>query len=181
MQLKPGVERALWLQRNADAERQRREALGKCFGLRVARLFSEVQPLASACMWRGFEPQVQQAPLASGARGRQPRSNFQSPSAGGQAVCNRPNNHLDNPTGSRPESASPAEHRPRKDSVAVRAAPQITATPNNGLQLTRAARCAPSPSDWGQSLRAALAAEAGCCTLVEDPTHGRGVFAARAE
>jgi hypothetical protein len=35
---------------------------------------------------------------------------------------------------------------------------------NNGLQLTRAARCAPSPSAWGQSLRAALAAEAGCST-----------------
>jgi hypothetical protein len=33
---------------------------------------------------------------------------------------------------------------------------------NNGLQLTRAARCAPSPSAGGQSLRAALAAEAGC-------------------
>ena len=32
---------------------------------------------------------------------------------------------------------------------------------NNGLQLTRSARSAPSPSDWGQSLRAALAAEAG--------------------
>ena len=39
----------------------------------------------------------------------------------------------------------------------------MRARPNNGLQLTRAARCAPSPSDWGQSLRAALAAEAGCC------------------
>jgi len=36
---------------------------------------------------------------------------------------------------------------------------------NNGLQLTRSARCAPSPSDWGQSLRAALAAEAGCWTV----------------
>jgi len=35
---------------------------------------------------------------------------------------------------------------------------------NNGLQLTRAARCAPSPSAGGQSLRAALAAEAGCYT-----------------
>ena len=33
---------------------------------------------------------------------------------------------------------------------------------NNGLQLTRSARCAPSPSDGGQSLRAALAAEPGC-------------------
>ena len=38
----------------------------------------------------------------------------------------------------------------------------MTMLPNNGVQLTRAARCAPSPSDWGQSLRAALAAEAEC-------------------
>jgi hypothetical protein len=37
---------------------------------------------------------------------------------------------------------------------------------NNGLQLTRSARCAPSPSDGGQSLRAALAAEPGCSTNV---------------
>ena len=34
---------------------------------------------------------------------------------------------------------------------------------NNGLQLTRSARCAPfSFRSWGQSLRAALAAEAEC-------------------
>ena len=34
---------------------------------------------------------------------------------------------------------------------------------NNGLQLTRSARCAPFASrSWGQSLRAALAAEAEC-------------------
>ena len=38
----------------------------------------------------------------------------------------------------------------------------ITGLHNNGLQLTRAARCAPSPFAGGQSLRAALAAEAGC-------------------
>ena len=36
--------------------------------------------------------------------------------------------------------------------------------PNNGLQLTKAARCAPFAfRSWGQSLRAAFAAEAGCC------------------
>ncbi len=35
---------------------------------------------------------------------------------------------------------------------------------NNGMQLTKAARCAPSPSDWGQSLRAAFAADPGCST-----------------
>jgi hypothetical protein len=36
---------------------------------------------------------------------------------------------------------------------------------NNGLQLTRSARCAPFAfRTWGQSLRAALAAEAGCST-----------------
>jgi hypothetical protein len=34
---------------------------------------------------------------------------------------------------------------------------------NNGLQLTRSARCAPRKTDRGQSLRAALAAEPGCC------------------
>jgi hypothetical protein len=33
---------------------------------------------------------------------------------------------------------------------------------NNGLQLTRSARCALRPTDRGQSLRAALAAEAEC-------------------
>ena len=38
---------------------------------------------------------------------------------------------------------------------------------NNGLQLTRSARCAPSAfRSWGQSLRAALAAEAECSTLL---------------
>jgi hypothetical protein len=46
--------------------------------------------------------------------------------------------------------------------------------PNNGLQLTRAARCAPSPSAGGQSLRAALAAEPGCSagsrTITRDGT-----------
>ena len=44
----------------------------------------------------------------------------------------------------------------------------IGTVPNNGLQLTRAARCAPSPSAGGQSLRAALAAEAGCSTDVKE-------------
>ena len=34
---------------------------------------------------------------------------------------------------------------------------------NNGVQLTKAARCAPSSfRSWGQSLRAAFAAERGC-------------------
>ena len=36
---------------------------------------------------------------------------------------------------------------------------------NKGLQLTKAARCAPFAfRPWGQSLRAAFAAEARCCT-----------------
>jgi len=39
---------------------------------------------------------------------------------------------------------------------------KIEEPPNNELQLTRSARCAPSPSVGGQSLRAALAAEPGC-------------------
>jgi hypothetical protein len=39
---------------------------------------------------------------------------------------------------------------------------QITVAHNNGLQLTRSARCALRPTDRGQSLRAALAAEAEC-------------------
>ena len=35
---------------------------------------------------------------------------------------------------------------------------------NNALQLTKAARCAPFAfRSWGQSLRAAFAAERGCC------------------
>ena len=34
---------------------------------------------------------------------------------------------------------------------------------NNGMQLTKAARCAPFAfRSWGQSLRAAFAAEPGC-------------------
>ena len=37
------------------------------------------------------------------------------------------------------------------------------ATPNNGMQLTKAARCAPfSLRSWGQSLRAAFAADPEC-------------------
>ena len=37
---------------------------------------------------------------------------------------------------------------------------------NNGMQLTKAARCAPFPFRlWGQSLRAAFAADPGCSTL----------------
>jgi len=37
--------------------------------------------------------------------------------------------------------------------------------PNKGLQLTKAARCAPFAFRlWGQSLRAAFAAEARCWT-----------------
>jgi hypothetical protein len=36
---------------------------------------------------------------------------------------------------------------------------------NNGMQLTKAARCAPFAfRSWGQSLRAAFAADPGCCT-----------------
>ena len=43
----------------------------------------------------------------------------------------------------------------------------MKARPNKGLQLTKAARCAPFAfRSWGQSLRAAFAAEARCCTHV---------------
>ncbi len=36
---------------------------------------------------------------------------------------------------------------------------------NNGVQLTKSARCAPFAfRSWGQSLRAAFAADAGCST-----------------
>ena len=37
--------------------------------------------------------------------------------------------------------------------------------PNNGMQLTKAARCAPFAfRSWGQSLRAAFAADPECWT-----------------
>ena len=40
---------------------------------------------------------------------------------------------------------------------------KIEEPPNNGVQLTRSARCAPfALRSWGQSLRAALAADPGC-------------------
>ena len=40
-----------------------------------------------------------------------------------------------------------------------------SAPPNNGMQLTKAARCAPfAVRSWGQSLRAAFAADPGCYT-----------------
>ena len=39
---------------------------------------------------------------------------------------------------------------------------QIDRTPNNGMQLTKAARCAPRATTQGQSLRAAFAADPGC-------------------
>ena len=45
------------------------------------------------------------------------------------------------------------------ESVASRGRPS-----NNGLQLTKAARCAPFRSLTGQSLRAAFAAEPECST-----------------
>lgn len=42
---------------------------------------------------------------------------------------------------------------------------RITGTPNNGMQLTKAARCAPFAfRSWGQSLRAAFAADPECST-----------------
>ena len=41
--------------------------------------------------------------------------------------------------------------------------------PNNGMQLTKAARCAPSAFRWrGQSLRAAFAADPGCYACTSD-------------
>ena len=59
--------------------------------------------------------------------------------------------------------------RPKKQSREFEAngngVAKIDEPPNNGLQLTRAARCAPfALRSWGQSLRAALAAEPGCST-----------------
>ena len=47
----------------------------------------------------------------------------------------------------------------------------MKARPNKGLQLTKAARCAPFAfRSWGQSLREAFAAEARCSTgLVVEP------------
>ena len=41
---------------------------------------------------------------------------------------------------------------------------RITGTPNNGMQLTKAARCAPRATTQGQSLRAAFAADPECST-----------------
>ena len=41
---------------------------------------------------------------------------------------------------------------------------KITGTPNNGMQLTKAARCAPRATTQGQSLRAAFAADPECST-----------------
>ena len=58
---------------------------------------------------------------------------------------------------------------------------------NNGMQLTKAARCAPFAfRSWGQSLRAAFAADPGCSTDAEpdralsgpsweNPSHGKPV------
>ena len=57
----------------------------------------------------------------------------------------------------------------------------MTAPSNNGMQLTKAARCAPFAfRSWGQSLRAAFAADPGCCARVSGCDCTRG-FAARAE
>ena len=50
--------------------------------------------------------------------------------------------------------------RAQRDRVFVA---RIDRPSNNGMQLTKAARCAPSPSAWGQSLRAAFAADPECC------------------
>ena len=47
----------------------------------------------------------------------------------------------------------------------------ISAPFNNGMQLTKAARCAPFAfRSWGQSLRAAFAADPGCPTGLWAPT-----------
>jgi len=46
----------------------------------------------------------------------------------------------------------------------VTAIARSTVLSNNGMQLTKAARCAPSAfRSWGQSLRAAFAADPECC------------------
>ena len=46
----------------------------------------------------------------------------------------------------------------------------IGAPSNNGMQLTKAARCAPFPfRSWGQSSRAAFAADPGCTELAGLP------------
>ena len=49
----------------------------------------------------------------------------------------------------------------------------MSGLPNNGLQLTRSARCAPRATNLGQSLRAALAAEPGCSADLLLPEQGR--------
>ncbi len=47
--------------------------------------------------------------------------------------------------------------------LGLRAAGNNRQLHNNGVQLTKAARCAPFPSrSWGQSLRAAFAADPEC-------------------
>ena len=45
----------------------------------------------------------------------------------------------------------------------------MTGPSNNGMQLTKAARCAPFAfRSWGQSLRAAFAADPGCSLESEE-------------
>ena len=52
--------------------------------------------------------------------------------------------------------------------VPVREVARNKRTSNNGMQLTKAARCAPFAfRSWGQSLRAAFAAEARCYVGLE--------------
>jgi len=56
--------------------------------------------------------------------------------------------------------------RPGRDVGSVREH-EMRAPSNNGMQLTKAARCAPFTfRSWGRSLRAAIAADPGCSTHV---------------
>ena len=118
--------------------------------------------MASACTWRGFEPGSNRRLSPPGRAVVNPGPTSYPPVRVVRPFAIGPTSTWTTP----PAQAQNRHHRlsivQERYSLSVRAAPQITATPNNGLQLTRAARCAPSPSDWGQSLRAALAAEAGC-------------------
>ena len=133
--------------------------------------------MASACRWLGFQPRSNRRLSPPGGAVVNPGPTpcpqvrvVRLFAIGPTTIWTTPLAHAQN-----------GHHRlsivQERYSLSVRAALQITATPNNGLQLTRAARCAPSPSDWGQSLRAALAAEAGCSayTQVRDErTRGSG-------
>ena len=68
-----------------------------------------------------------------------------------------------------------ATPKPEGYGLGVRGVLQNNRPSNNGLQLTRSARCAPFAfRSWGQSLRAALAAEPECSTGLRGKTTTTG-------